>query len=227
MAFYDDSGIDDSARGPLWGAFATLRDQIERLVLLNLAWSLQLLPAVIALGFGGSWPWLLRAVLVGYSALAVVPVSALVYALVARAVDGEHLGLDVAAEALRRLAAPSMRALAPLYGALVCLMLLGLTLEQTLLAALAQLLLLCGLLLATYWGPLLVETPQAGPIALLQGSLRLTLRYPGGTLLTFGATLLCVGLGAISIGGLFLIAFVLIALLQTHMLRFVRSIGRP
>lgn len=223
MPFLDDTGIDDSARGPLWGAFATLRDQIERLVVLNLIWSVQLLPAVIALGFGGSWPWLLRTLLVGYSAVVIVPASALVYALVARAIDGDHLGTDAMFDALRQLSRPSMRSLAPLYSALLAVGVLGFTLPATVVAALLQLLLLCGLLVAMYWGPLLVEEPQSGPLQLLHRSLQLTLRNPGATLLTFGASLLCVGLGALSIGGLFLIAFVLIVLLQTHMLRFVQS----
>ena len=51
MPFVADIEARNDAPGPIWGPFAVIRDNIESLVVLNLGWSLQLLPGVLALAF--------------------------------------------------------------------------------------------------------------------------------------------------------------------------------
>src|SRR5690606_12044222 len=170
MPFFDDSGVDTSERrGPLWGAFATLRDQVERLVALNVAWSAQLLPALVALGFPELPLWL-RAALLLYSLTALAPATGLLYALALRAARGEHLGLDLARQTLAEIALPSLRTLAPLFGTLGALAAAALALGQAggalvALDVLARLLLLLLLFCSAYWGPLVADQPQLGVVA--------------------------------------------------------------
>ena len=58
MPFVADIETRDEARGPIWGPFAVIRDNVERLVALNLGWSVQLLPGVLALAFPQLPLWL-------------------------------------------------------------------------------------------------------------------------------------------------------------------------
>lgn len=226
MPFFDTTGIEpDEQRGPLLNALATLRDQVERLVALNIAWSVQLLPAVIALGFGQNWLRVFQVVPVVYSAIAIVPASGVVFALVARAAQGEHVGLESTRDAVHALALPSIRALAPIYSTLAFVAWGAFqTGEQaTLFAVMPRLLLLAGLFCATYIGPLLVEQPQLGPFALFRRSAQLAIDHPVLTLLAWGTALLAMIIGAISVGGLFLIMAVLVALIQTHTYHAIRK----
>lgn len=202
--------------GPTWIALRILSEQVERLVAANLFWSLQLLPALMGLAFSG-WPLVLRTALVGYSAVAVVPATLVSYALGRHACDGEEVSLEAAGGALRALTVPSFRSLAPL-----CLLLgllvwtfvsvpLPVTLDVTL-----RLLALLLSVTAIYWGPLLVDAPQLTPLALLRRSSALFWAYPGRTLQTAAASLAALVVAAVSVGGLFLVALVLLALFQTQ-----------
>jgi uncharacterized membrane protein YesL len=219
MPFLDDVGVrDDDDRGPVWEAFAALADQVERLVAVNVAWASQLLPGVLALGFP-EWPTWLRLGLGLYSATVLVPATGALFGLAEYARRRDHLSIELAGQLFRQLAVPSFRVLAPLYGTL------GVLLWATLLAswgggpailgALLVFALLLALLCATYWGPLLAARPDAPVTALARRSVELAWREPGATLVTGGVAALALVIGVISVGGLFLIVPVVIALLQT------------
>jgi hypothetical protein len=231
MPFFDDTGIDtQAAQGPFWGAFATLRDQLERLIVLNIAWSIQLLPGVAALAFAELPAWA-RLLMLAYSGLAIAPATGALYALARLAAQGEPLSLELATGALRSLALPSFRVLAPLYSMLgvACAAIAALDTWRaagTPLLALdvgLRLALLLGLTCANYWGPLFAQAPEQPTAALLRQSALLVWRYPGRALLASGAVLLVLLIGAISVGGLFLVVPVLAALLQTHMFLSLRQ----
>jgi hypothetical protein len=229
MPFFDNSGVDlDEERGPIWAAFATLRDQLERFVLLNLAWSIQIVPALAAVMLP-EWPGVVRLVLFLYSGIALAIATGLLYGLVWAAVEREPLSLELAQDELRRLALPGMRSLAPLYG-LIGLALLAATWSSTgqtdtgaslyfVIEVVARLLLLVLLLCSMYWGPLFAHNPHTPAWAIARMSLRLIWQSPGRSLLLFGVVLVAGLIGAVSIGGVFLIVPVVIALLQTHMMR--------
>jgi hypothetical protein len=226
MPFFDDTGSDtQTARGPLWGAFATLRDQLERLIVLNIAWSIQLLPGVAALAFPGLPGWA-RLLMLAYSGLVLAPATGALYALVRLAAQGEPIGLEQATDTLRALALPSFRVLTPLYGmlGLLCGAIAAASAWRTngaagllVLDVGLRLALLLGLTCANYWGPLFARAPEQPAGAILRRSALLAWRHPGRTLLTSGAVLLVLAIGALSVGGLFLVVPVLAALLQTHM----------
>lgn len=202
--------------GPIWGAFALVREQVERLVAVNLLWSVQLLPGVAGLALQG-WPLPLRMLLVGYSALAAPPATLVVYALVRGVCEGEEVKGEDVVDAFRTLTLPSFRSLAPL---LVTLGGLGwaaavVSGQLLLLDVLLRLALLFGFVCALFWGPLLVDAPRLSPWGLLARSVRLVLRAPGRALGTFSVSLLAVAVMVVSVGGLFLLAFVLLALFGT------------
>ncbi|WP_069805637.1 hypothetical protein [Thermogemmatispora onikobensis] len=213
--FEADALSEETLRRPIWGAFALLRDQLERLVALNVAWAVQLVPALVAL----AWPALplgLRLLLVAYSALALLPATAVLFSGVARLNRQEPLDLATVRDELGRLLLPSLRTLAPLPGlcGLLCLLIIVVApLQFLLLDILLRLLLLILLFSAAYWGPLFLAEPGQGAWSLLWQALRLAWRYP---LLTAGSLLLALVVmlvGYLSIAGFFLIAPVLAALL--------------
>jgi uncharacterized membrane protein YesL len=193
---------------------------VERLVALNLLWSLQLLPGIMGLAFAG-WPLPVRTLLAGYSLLAIMPATLAVYALARRACEGDEVTFEAAVDALYACAVPSMRALAPLLAGLGLLVWATVTVGAVagllLLDVFLRVTFLFGVVLSLYWGPLLVEQPQLSPAALLRRSYGLFLKHPVTTLRSGAAVLLTAAVGAVSVGGLFLIVFVLIALLQTHL----------
>ncbi|MBM7790120.1 hypothetical protein [Tenggerimyces flavus] len=115
MPFLQDLSPTDEARSPLWASFATLADQVERLVLVNVGWALQLMPGLVALAFPELPTWL-RVALALYSATALPIATAVLYALAAEACRGQHVDLGLAMELCRSFAAPALRVLAPLYG---------------------------------------------------------------------------------------------------------------
>ncbi|MDI7275687.1 MAG: hypothetical protein QME94_06895, partial [Anaerolineae bacterium] len=162
MPFFNDIGVRvEEHQGPLWSTFAILADQIERMVALNLAWSLQLVPMLIGLGFH-ELPWWLRAPLLAYTGLALGPATAALFGMVARAGEGELLTLEVAREVLGALAAPGLTRLVPLYSAFAWLGLAAaISADAGLLAldVLARLAMLLVGLGAIYWGPLLALRP--------------------------------------------------------------------
>src|SRR5215203_1274516 len=95
MPFVSDIESRDEARGPIWGPFATIRDAVERLVALNIAWSLQLMPGLLAVAFPSLPVWL-RIAFGVYSATVAVPATAVLYALALAATRGEHVSVELA-----------------------------------------------------------------------------------------------------------------------------------
>ncbi len=219
MAFLDDTDIDEqSLHHPIWGAFLQVKDNLERLVALNLLWALQLVPAMVAFAFP-SLPIVLRFLLFLYSATVIAVATGALFALVARICQDEAPRPETVRQAIREYALPGLRRLAPLYG------LVGLNLLLILLATPAglmmadvalRLLLLLLLVCSSYWGPLFAAHPERSLLVLLRQSVILVWRYPGPTLLTCLVSLAALTLGAISIGGLFLIVPVLVVILQTR-----------
>src|SRR3954452_21428831 len=108
MPFDTDTESKDERRGPIWAPFAVVRDIIERLVLVNLGWSIQLLPGILALAFPELPTWI-RIVMGLYSATILVPATGVLYALSYAASNGEHLGLDLTRSFIRELAMRSFR----------------------------------------------------------------------------------------------------------------------
>lgn len=221
MPFLDDTGISTEVdRGPLWSAFATFASQLERMVLLNLAWALQLMPLIIAMAFY-RLPEALRIALVIYTLAALPPATAALYGVVALVRDDEHLNPDMVRDQLRRLWLAGYKNLAPLYGLLGFVIWGAYQAQTTLISALFQLILLLLLVCANYWGPLTAAHPQRQPLAVLAESVSLVWRYPLQALLVSGSVALTLALGLISVGGLFLAVPVIMALLQSYMSAFV------
>ncbi len=219
MPFFEDFEADEERlRQPIWGTFALLTNHLERLVAINVAWSLQLLPALAALAFP-QLPALLRLCLFAWSVLALPPATALLFVWVARLNQGEPLELQRLGEDLRRLGLPSLYVLGPLPGLLALgVVLIGFVDQWSLLwpGLLLRLLLLGLLFSAPCWGPLFALEPATPPWVLLGEALRLAWRYP----LEVGVTALLAGLlllvGLLSVAGCFLIVPALLALLLTR-----------
>lgn len=219
MPFLDDSGANDEAlQHPTWGVFALLKDNLERMVAVNVGWSLQLLPAIAALAFP-QLPLVVRVLFTLYSAAMLIPASGVLFVWMARVNQHEALHLDLLKEDFRRLALPSLLCLAPLFGLLgICylaIVLLSL-LHILLLDVLARFTLLVLLVSALYWGPLFAASPGRLPFFLLRQSLLLVWKYPAPTLATGLLVVLVAAIGIGSIAGFFLIAPVVGALLQTR-----------
>lgn len=220
MPFYDNTGIDpDEKRWLPWDALAAFFDQLERYIVLNLAWSLQLVPLILAFVFIG-WPAPLRIGLVIYSVLALAAGMGVVFDLAGRALDAELLSIEMAGEAVRRSALPGLMALAPLYG-IFGLLAGGLVWSEGgaspahyLAGVGLRLLLLWAFVLSVTWGPIFAEDPNQGAAAILRRSFRLfvadALRLVGLAM----AVVAAMALGVVSVGGLFLAAPVFIAILE-------------
>lgn len=217
MPFVADIEARNDAPGPIWGPFAVIRDNIESLVVLNLGWSLQLLPGVLALAFPQLPPWL-RFIMGLYSATAVIPATGVLYALTLAATRGEQVSRELAIISCRQLALPSFRTLAPLYGVFGLLIWLAIIAGPTMpvVTTLATLACLLWYLCATYWGPMLAVDPGTDAVSVARGSLRHVWRYPAETFLTGLVAAVALVVGMVSIGGLMLIVPVLIALLHTQ-----------
>jgi hypothetical protein len=219
MPFLDDIGPDDEAlQRPIWGVFALLKDNLERVLVANAGWAIQLLPVLAAVAFP-QLPLVVRVIMVIYSALALTPATALLFVWMARVNQHEMLRLEMLKEDLRELLLPGLLCLAPLFGLLgmyyVAVVLLSFA-HILLLDALARFVLLILLASALYWGPLFAEYPGRSPFFLLQRSLWLLWRYPGTTLVTGLLALLVMGIGVFSVAGFFLIAPAVAALLATR-----------
>jgi hypothetical protein len=217
MPFVADIETRDEPRGAIWQSFSIIRDNVEQLVALNLAWSLQLVPGLLALAFP-QWPPGLRVGLGLYSATAVIPATGLLYALALAASRGEPLNRDLALDSLRQLLMPSFRVLTPLYGAFGILIWLALLVGPgaPFVSTLATLAGLLWYLCATYWGPFLVSNPGTSAMHVAGRSIALAWRYPAETLVAALVSAAALLVGLISIGGLFLIVPVVIALLHTQ-----------
>jgi hypothetical protein len=220
MPFFDDTGLDPNVeRGPLWGAFAALFDQLERYVLLNLAWAVQLVPGMLAL-FLPELPPMLRVVLLIYSVIALGVATGIVFRLVYLTSDGEMLRPSLIREEFSHWVLPSLMTLAPLYGIFGALILVitwvggaGLFIIDVI----ARLGLLLAFVCSTYWGPLFASDPSQSALVIARQSLVLFWRSPGLTLLVAGAVVITIGIGVVSVGGIFLVMGVLVALLQIQM----------
>ena len=225
MPFVADIETRDESRGPIWGPFAVIRNNVELLLVLNLGWSMQLLPGVLALAFPQLplWPRLIMGI---YSATALIPATGVLYALTFAAARGEQVSLELAMVALRDLALPSFRTLSPLYGVFGVLIWLAIIVGPAM-PVLTTLTTLAGLLwylCATYWGPILVVHPDADVAAVVRGSILLLWRYPAETFVTGLVAALALVVGMVSIGGLVLIVPVVIALLHTQ--RYLNLVAR-
>jgi hypothetical protein len=216
MPFVADLEARDEPRGPLWGPFALIRDNVERFVALNLAWSAQLVPGLLALAFP-QLPLGLRVVMGLYSATIAIPATGTLYALVLAATRGELLSVDLARDLWREIAIPSFRVLAPLFGLFGLLIWLALLVGSAypVVTTLATLIGLLWYLCATYWGPLLASDPHASMRSIAVDTVTLVLRFPLETLATALVAAMALLIGFVSIGGLFLIVPVAVTLLQT------------
>jgi hypothetical protein len=225
MPFVADIETKGDAQGPIWEPFAVIRDNVESLVVLNLGWSMQLLPGVLALAFPQLPLWL-RLIMGVYSATALIPATGVLYALALAATRGEQVSRELAILSWRELALPSFRVLTPLYGVFGILIWLAILVGPTLpvVTTLATLVCLLWYLCATYWGPMLAVHPDADVASVVRGSLRLVWRYPAETFVTGLVAAVALVVGMISIGGLMLIVPVAIALLHTQ--RFLDLVAR-
>jgi len=219
MPFFHDTGADDEALGrPIWGVFALVKDNLERVMLANIAWSLQLFPAIGALAFP-QLPLVLRVVLLLYTLTALAPATALLYVWMGRVCQGEMLRLEMLKGDLREQIMPSLQRLAPLFGILgfsyVSIVLLSFA-HLLLLDTLARFLFLILLICALYWGPLFVEYPERSVFFLLRKSLLLVWKYPAPTLLSGLVVLLVAAFSTFTVVTFFVIGPVVIALLQTR-----------
>jgi hypothetical protein len=218
VPFLDDIGPRDERRGPIWAAFATVAEQVERMVAANVVWAIQLAPGVLALAFPG-WPGWLRVLLGLYSATVVIPATAVLFGLAAEACRGQHVDAGLAGELLRSYAGRSIGTLAPLYGTfgvLVWLAVLAHALDLGFAVAALTLLILLWSVCATYWGPLFVDQPSLSAVGIARASVSLVWRRPEQTLATWCMVAVAWVVGVISIGGLVLIVPMLVVILQTH-----------
>jgi uncharacterized membrane protein len=224
MPFFDDSGVrPEEHRGPIWSAFAILGDQVERMVALNIAWSVQLVPMLLGLGFS-DWPTGLRALLVIYTGLVLGPATGALFGLVVRAAQGELLRVELAVEVLREVFQPSLVTLVPLYSGfawLAAVAWLAATVQLPVVDVLVQVIALLLALCSIYWGPLFALQPGLSAWGILRESVRLVWRQPGETLRSALVILAALALGVVSVGGTFLIVPVVVALLQVQLYRFV------
>jgi hypothetical protein len=217
MPFVADTETRGDSQGPIWGPFTVIRDNIESLVVLNLGWSMQLLPGVLALAFPQLPLWL-RLTMGVFSATAVIPATGVLYALTLAATRGEQVSMELAILSLRELALPSFRVLTPLYGVFGILIWLAILIDPTfpIVTTLGTLVCLIWYLCATYWGPMLVVDPEAGVVSVACGSVRRVWRYPAETIVTGLVAAVALLVGMVSIGGLVLIVPIVIALLHTQ-----------
>jgi hypothetical protein len=225
MPFVADIEARDESRGPIWRSFAVVRDNVELLLVVNLGWSLQLLPGILALAFPQLPLWL-RLTMGIYSATALIPATAVLYALTLAAARGEQVSMELAMLSLRDLALPSFRILTPLYGVFGVLIWLAIIVGpvMSVMTTLATLVCLLWYLCATFWAPMLAVHPDAGVASVVRGSLLLVWRYPVETFVTGLVATVALVVGTVSIGGLVLIVPVVIALLHTE--RYLDLVAR-
>jgi hypothetical protein len=224
MPFDIDTNARDERRGPIWAPFAVIRDNLERLVIVNLAWSIQLLPGVLALAFPELPGWT-RMLMILYSATVLVPGTGVLYAMSMAATNGDHLSFELAKSFLRELTLPSFRCLGPLYGVFGVLIWLGIFSNAAVpsLTTLATLIALLWTLCAIYWGPMLVHRPHQSAVTLAGQSIAIVWRHPDESLATGFVSAVAFVIGLISIGGFFLIVPVVITLLHSE--RYLALVG--
>lgn len=218
MPFQDDTGVKlEEHQGPFWRAFGLFGDQLERMVIINMAWAIHLLPMLAALGFS-SIPFGLRLVMSFYTVAILPSVSAWMYGMVAAVSELESVTWGLAQDVWDKCAWAGLRTLGPLYG-VVGLLISGilLTYQAQIVPVLLELLLLLIVVSANYWGPLLVYNPDWSAPRLLYEAGLMVWMYPAPSLILTIAVALFSLLGIISVGGITLAVPVFIALLQTQM----------
>jgi hypothetical protein len=137
----------------------------------------------------------------------------------------EFLTMDLARDALNDTFRSSFTVLLPLYGTFGVLALLIQSVQSTittgaiLTEAVLRLVVFLLALTAQYWGVFVTIHPNDSPQRILWRSVKYIWAYPLPTMLLTGAVLLVTLLCIISVGGLFLAAPVLNALLQVSMVR--------
>lgn len=221
MPFFDDSGPRiEEADGPFARTFALLRDQLERMVGLNLLWATQALPLVLAWAL--PLPDILRVILTLYSAVAIPPANAALFAVVREVTQGEPVGWAMITENVRAQLKPGLLKLMPLYSLFFWLGALAVFAGEQgwlIVDVLVRLLLLLVLFASLYWGPLLVAYPEWSLFQVMRHAAQLAWRNLWHTLLLGAFCLAALLLGIISIGGLVLIVPTLIVLFQTEYYR--------
>ena len=223
MPFFDDSGPKpEEATNPIARSFALVKDQLERLIVINLLWTLQCVPLILAWAL--TMPFWLRILLMAYTVIALVPATGLLFSLTEQVNQGVPLEKDLVLQCLKRTWRPSLMRLLPLYSLFGLLWwaayeagLQGWLLPGTL----AQLLLLLLAVISLYWGGLFVEREELNPLDMLRESANLFWRKPGLTLLIALVSLLVAIIGFASIAGFFLIMPVLLALFQVQLFHSV------
>ena len=222
MPFLDDSGPrPEEECTPLWRSFALLGDQLERLVLLNIVWALQLIPLIVSWAF----PQIhvaIRLALTLYTAFALIPTTGMLFGVLHETSDGVPLDFDLIRTTFKAQFIPSLVKLLPLwslFGWLALAATASAARQLLLLDALARLLILLLAVVALYWGPLMIAEPDLPAVGIFRQSIRLFWRKPAPTLVTGIVCLAAALLGTVSVAGLFLIVSVLIALIQIQLYR--------
>ena len=219
MSFFDDSGPrPEEERSPVWRSFALVKDQLERLILVNLLWALQCAPLIVAWVFEMP-PWL-RLLLTLYSVVAMITATGLLFGLTGQLSQGVPLDKDLVLDCLKETWKPSLFKLLPLYSLFGLLGWAAYASGQQgwlLPDALARLLVLLLAVVSLYWGGLFVLREDLAFTGMLAQSVRLFWRRPGRTLVMALVSLLTLLLGVVSIAGFFLIVPVLLALYQVQL----------
>lgn len=227
MSFFDDSGPrPEQERSPIWRSFALIKDQLERLILINLLWALQIIPLFVALAFDQIPMWL-RVVLSLYTAIVLAPTTAALFAVVADISDNVPIDREMLWKHFKAQVKPSLLKLLPLLSLFYWAVLLATFASEQgwlFVDTLARLVFLLLLVFSLYWGPLLVHEPKLQAWGILHHSIRRFWKRPGQTLLMGLACLFALALGVISMAGFMLIVPVLVALFQVQLYRsFNRS----
>lgn len=217
MPFFDDTGVETGEHSPLWSVFTVIRDQLERLIVLNIVWAIQWIPLLVGIGWQ-ELPAEVRIILIMYSPLVYGPSTAVLYGMVRLAAQGEPLFAHQAVDLFKATWLKSTQAFMPLIGLLGGLLLLTYVPDVTV-SAIGQLLLMLALVCSNYWCVLIAAKGYSDPLQLMAESVRIVWRYPAESVVLSVAVLLAIILGTISIGGWVLIIPVVIALLQTQMYR--------
>ena len=219
MSFFDDSGPrPEEERSPVWRSFALVKDQLERLIMVNLLWALQCAPLIAAWVFEMP-PWL-RLLLTLYSVVAMITATGLLFGLTGQLSQGVPLDKDLVLDCLKETWKPSLFKLLPLYSLFGLLGWAAYASGQQgwlLPDALARLLVLLLAVVSLYWGGLFVLREDLAFTGMLAQSVRLFWRRPGRTLVMALVSLLTLLLGVVSIAGFFLIVPVLLALYQVQL----------
>jgi|YNPNPStandDraft_1061719.scaffolds.fasta_scaffold18122_1 hypothetical protein len=220
MPFFDDSGPrPEEEKNPLWRSFALVADQLERLILLNLLWAAQIIPLLVALVFEQIPPWL-RLLLSLYTAFALAPATATLFAATAEVSEGVPLDGAMLWHHFKAQVSPAFLKLLPLLSLFYWTGWLASYAAREgwlLLDTAARLLFLFLLVFSLYWGPLLVYEPDLQAWGIFYQSVRRFWQRPGPTLLMGLACLLALALGIVSIAGFMLIVPALIAVFQIQL----------